>query len=143
MADRSTFKNNLKYHRIIVLTIGLIYIYVQYEYSSGDWSYTNGQAKIEGQHVNGKDEGIWTWYYANGKKQMQGPFLHGKRNGIWTVWDANGNKITEDNYENDKLNGKFTRWYQNGAIQSEGFYSNDSLKESKYYNEDGSLNTSK
>ena len=72
MADRSELKSKLKYHRIVVLCIGLTYIFVQYKYSSDTVSYGNGQPRIDGQHVNGKDEGQWTWFYENGKKQMQG-----------------------------------------------------------------------
>ena len=73
MSDRSIFKKKLRYHRIIVVGIVLSYIWIQYEYSSGNWNYNNGQPKIDGQHINGKDEGTWTWFYQNGKKQMQFP----------------------------------------------------------------------
>ena len=139
MADRSIFKRNLRYHRLIVLSVVLCYIWIQYEYSSGNWSYSNGQPKIDGQHVNGKDEGVWTWFYQNGKKQMQGEFLHGKRNSIWTIWDTSGNKLSESNYENDKLNGKFTRWYSNGKVESEGVYADDNLSNVSYYRLDGTL----
>ncbi|MCC7051240.1 MAG: hypothetical protein IT239_05615 [Bacteroidia bacterium] len=139
MADRSTLKKNLKYHRIVVLTIVLSYIWIQYEYSSGNWSYNNGQPKIDGQHANGKDEGQWTWFYKNGKKQMQGTFLYGKRNGLWIIWDTNGNKINESNYVNDKLNGKFTKWYSNGKVESTGSYQEDKLIEIIHYKPDGSL----
>lgn len=139
MADRSIFKRNLRYHRLIVLGIVLSYIWIQYEYSSGNWNYSNGQPKIDGQHINGKDEGQWTWFYQNGKKQMQGTFLYGKRNGLWIIWDTNGNKLSESNYEDDKLNGKFTRWYSNGSIESEGTYKDDKLINATYYKPDGSL----
>lgn len=139
MADRSIFKNNLRYHRIIVICIVLSYIWIQYQYSSGNWNYSNGQPKINGQHVNGTDEGPWTWFYENGTKQMQGNFVHGKRNGIWTIWDKNGTKLSESTYQNDKLNGKFIRWYSNGKIESEGTYSDDKINSVTYYNPDGSL----
>ncbi len=139
MADRSAFKRNLRYHRIIVICIVAAAIWIQYEFNSGNWSYSNGQPKIDGQHLNGRDEGLWTWFYENGKKQMQGNFLHGKRDGIWTIWDINGNKISESNYKDDKLNGKFTRWYSNGEIESEGVYIDDKLSNATYYNPDGTV----
>ncbi|MBL7892890.1 MAG: hypothetical protein JNL63_09695 [Bacteroidia bacterium] len=139
MADRSIFKNNLRYHRIVAISIVLIYIWAQYQYSSGNWSYTNGQPKVDGQHLNGTDEGPWTWFYENGKKQMHGNFVHGKRNGTWTIWDKDGNKLSESNYEDDKLNGKFTRWYSNGKIESEGAYKDDKLISATYYKPDGAL----
>ncbi len=139
MADRSVLKKNLKYHRLIVLAIGLTYIWVQYEYSTGNISYDNGQAKIDGQHINGKDEGQWTWFHKNGKIQMQGVFANGKRNGLWTIWDNKGNKLSESEYKEDKLNGKFIRWYTNGKTESEGEYINDEITAVTYYNADGTI----
>lgn len=137
MAKRSFFKNNFSYFRLIVYSLILIYIWVQYEFSSGNWSYSNGQAKLSGQHLNGKDEGVWTWFYPNGKKQMQGEFINGKRQGTWLIWDTLGNKISETNYQEDKLNGNFIRWYANGNIESNGVYNNDQIVSANYFNLDG------
>ena len=139
MADRSTLKENLKYLRFVVYAIIIAYIWIQYEFSSGNWSYSNGQPKIDGQHVNGKDEGTWTWFYENGKKRMQGDFLHGKRHGVWTIWDTSGTKLSESHYENDKLNGNYQRWYSNGKIESEGAYKDDQLVNAVNYNPDGTV----
>jgi len=143
MAERSLFKKNLRYHRLVVLGIVLISIWVQYEFNSGNWSYQNGQPKINGQKINGKDEGVWTWFYPNGKKQMEGNFTKGKRNGLWVVWDSSGNKLSESNYLNDKLNGNFTRWYSNGKIESQGTYSNDQLVSVQRFDPGGSRLDSK
>ena len=137
MADRTAIKKNLRYLRLIIYAVVLGYIWIQYEFSSGNWSYSNGQPKINGQHINGKDEGTWTWFYQNGKKQMQGEFLHGKRFGVWTIWDSTGNKISENHYENDKLNGAFVRWYSNGKIESEGVCKDDQLVHTTHYTTDG------
>lgn len=138
MADQSVWKENLKYHRLVVYIVVLIFIWATYNFSSGNWSYDNGQPKISGQKVNGKDEGTWTWFYENGKKRMEGNFNNGKRNGIWTIWDSTGVKLSKTTYQNDKLNGKFTRWYSNGKIESEGTYHNDTIHTVTYYHTDGS-----
>ncbi|MCG3165361.1 MAG: hypothetical protein POELPBGB_01124 [Bacteroidia bacterium] len=144
MADRSTLKNNLRYHRVIAVCIVMASIWGTYEFTKTNPSYQNGQQKISGQHVNGKDEGLWTWFYENGKKQMQGNFVHGQRTGVWTIWDSSGNKLNESLYEGDKLNGKFTRWYGNGIKESEGTYADDQLQgEVVYYNTDGTLKEKK
>ena len=127
MSDRSIFKENLKYHRIIMACIILGSIWATYEYNTDDRSYENGQSKIIGSKVNGKDEGRWTWYYEDGRKQMEGTFEKGKRNGIWTIWENNGNKASESLYKEDKLNGKFVHWYPNGQIEREGYYIDDKL----------------
>ncbi|MCC7050299.1 MAG: hypothetical protein IT239_00775 [Bacteroidia bacterium] len=137
MADRSLLKENLRYLRFVIYAVILCYIWIQYNFSSGNWSYSNGQPKVDGQRLNGKDEGTWTWFYDNGKKRMQGKFNQGKRIGIWIIWDINENKISETNYFNDKLNGNFTRWYANGTKESEGIYQDDILKQAVYYNPDG------
>jgi antitoxin component YwqK of YwqJK toxin-antitoxin module len=137
MADRSIFKKNLRYHRLVVLAIVLTSIWVTYKYNTEQPQYENGQIRISGQHVNGKDEGQWTWFYENGKKQMQGNFVHGKRDGLWTIWDAKGVKISESTYKDDKLNGKFSRWYSSGVLESEGEYIDDQLVSAQYYLSNG------
>ncbi|MBL7890777.1 MAG: hypothetical protein JNL24_14585 [Bacteroidia bacterium] len=127
MADRGLFKENLKYHRVVVICIVITSIWLQYNFYSPASSYSNGQIKVSGEKLNGKDHGIWTWFHPNGKKQMEGKFIEGKRAGIWTVWNINGQKISESNYQNDKLNGTFTTWGANGEIQKIGLYQNDKL----------------
>lgn len=132
MADRGFFKENLRYHRVVVVCIVFISIWLKYNFNTTEWNYSNGQTKVVGEKVNGKDEGMWTWYYPNGKKQMQGRFINGKRNGIWTVWNEKGIKISESTYKEDKLNGPFTRWNENGVITSKGIYDNDKLSTREY-----------
>ncbi|MCK9480608.1 MAG: hypothetical protein M0R38_02470 [Bacteroidia bacterium] len=137
MSDQSELKKRLRYFRLIVYALLLAYIWIQYEYRSGNWDYDNGQIKVSGKNVNGKDEGTWVWYYANGKKQMQGDFLKGKRVGRWIIWDSIGNKISEVQYVNDKLNGEFVRWYSNGNIASKGLYKDDKVVWVEYLHPDG------
>lgn len=139
MADRSTLKKNLRYHRIVVIVIVAVSIWGTYEFSSNNRTYKSGVPKVIGEHINGKDEGEWIWFYENGKKQMQGNFVNGKRDGVWIIWDGNGNKINENTYENDKLNGKSVHWYTSGKIESESIYANDKLISITYYNEDGTI----
>lgn len=137
MADPSYWKKNFRHFRLIMYGLILCYIWVQYEFGSGNRSYSNGQPKISGQHVNGKDQGVWTWFYPNGKKQMQGEFQNGKRIGTWIIWDSSGNKLSESHYEDDKLNGSFIRWHSNGKKESEGVYQNDRLLNIVHYSPDG------
>lgn len=80
MADRSVFKQNLKYHRIVVICIVTASIWMTYQYSSADFRHNNGQSRVSGQHINGKDEGTWTWYYDNGKSRWRVPlFMENER----------------------------------------------------------------
>jgi len=137
VADRSPIKKNLRFYRLVVAAVVLLYVWIQYEVSSGNWSYSNGQPRIYGQRINGKDEGVWTWYYQNGTKQMEGTFVGGRRNGRWTIWDSSGNRLSETTYHNDKLEGSFTRWYPQGQIESKGIYKNDILQSITRYSPDG------
>lgn len=137
MTGYSTIKAKLRYHRLVVISIVLCYIWVQYEFSSGNWSYGNGQPRIVGKHVNGKDEGTWTWFYENGNKQMQGNFSGGKRDGVWTIWDASGSKLSESNYKNDRLEGPMLQWYGNGKLKTQSIYHDDKLVSSVSYDADG------
>lgn len=133
MADQGVLKRNLRYLRLIIYAVVLIAIWFRYDRNKDQWNHRNGQPKIIGQKVNGKDEGTWTWFFENGKKQMQGNFSNGKRDGLWTLWDSTGNKISESTYVNDRLNGEFTRWYPDGNIQTKGLYRNDTLMESVHF----------
>ncbi len=125
MAERGIFKENLRYHRIVVVCIVFVSIWIQYNFNSTEWNYSNGQTKVLGEKINGKDEGIWIWFHPNGKKQMEGTFSNGKRSGKWIVWDINGNKVSESVYIEDKLNGIFTKWDNQGKIIQKSLYRND------------------
>lgn len=137
MAKWFEFKGYLKNIRIFLYPAILIYIWLQYEYSSGNWTYDNGQSKVSGSHQNGRDEGDWIWYYSNGKKRMEGTFLNGKREGKWILWDIEGNKISETEYKNDKLNGNFIRWNTDGTIKATGIYKDDKIVNITYYDSTG------
>lgn len=125
MADRGFLKHNLRYHRVLMVCIVFISIWLQYNYSTEKNNYSNGQPKIEGEKVNGKDEGVWVWYYPSGKKQMEGSFQEGKRIGTWYIWNENGVKVSESVYANDKLNGPFWQWNTSGKLIRKGKYQND------------------
>lgn len=127
MADRGFLKTNLKYHRIFVICIVFISIWMQYNFYSPKQNYSNGQIKVIGEKVNGRDEGIWTWYHPNGIKQMEGAFKNGKRSGKWIVWDSRGRKVNESTYIEDKLNGESFNFDINGIIIQKKIYKNDNL----------------
>lgn len=124
---REVIKPRLRYHRIVVLSLVLLYIFYKYNFSERANTYPNGQIKYEGEYINGMNEGMWTWYYENGQKQIQGAFKKGRRTGVWKMWNLNGTLVSEKSYVLDKLNGPYMEWYDNSRKKAEGFFLEDKL----------------
>jgi hypothetical protein len=89
--------------------------------------YENGQDKITGSKVEGRNHGYWVWYHPNGKKKMEGTFHYGKRVGTWKTFDQAENLRTESNYHDDKLHGDYFRWDEKGNLIEHQMYDNDVL----------------
>jgi len=81
--------------------------------------HSNGTKSVEGQFVNGKQQGVWTFYHENGKLFRTGIYIDGRADGQWKIWRDDGSKWSEQTYINGQLNGVETRWHPNGRKQSE------------------------
>ncbi len=81
--------------------------------------HDNGIKSVEGQFVNGKQQGIWTFYHENGNRFRTGQYVDGRADGQWTIWRDDGSKWSGQTYVNGQLNGVETRWHPNGQKQSE------------------------
>jgi hypothetical protein len=81
--------------------------------------HDNGAKSVEGQFVNGKQQGVWTFYHENGKLFRTGKYVDGRADGQWAIWRDDGSKWSEQTYINGQLNGVETRWHPNGQKQSE------------------------
>jgi len=104
---------------------------------------------VEGNFLNGKEDGKWTWY-ENGQKVIEENYKDGKRDGKtiewekngqfwseghyndannkdgkWTFWYKNGQKLIEENYKDGVLDGKSTSWHENGQLISKGYHQDD------------------
>jgi len=84
--------------------------------------HENGEISMEGNVINGKQEGRWVVRYKNGQLFLEINFNNGKRDGKQTGWFENGQKGGEENYKDGKLDGKRTEWYENGQIDTERNY---------------------
>ena len=76
--------------------------------------WENGQLRSQGEHVNGKTQGVWTYWHANGAKKGEGVLREEKPEGVWTYWYENGQKMAERTWVNGVLNGPHTTWHDNG-----------------------------
>lgn len=74
--------------------------------------------------VNGADvkEGPYVLYHEDGSKMIQGEYLDGKQNGEWTMWYDNGQKKSVDHYKDGVQDGEHTGWYTDGKIAAMGMF---------------------
>lgn len=97
---------------------------------------------VEGQLINGQEEGTWKYYYENGALEYELPYVKGKREGIMTYYSRNGKPEYEILYRNNEREGFYRSYFLNGSISCEGYY-----KEGKrngtwtYYFANGKINT--
>ena len=99
--------------------------------------HDNGTKSVEGQFVNGKQQGIWTFYHENGKLFRTGKYVDGRADGQWVIWREDGSKWSEQTYINGQLNGVETRWHPNGQKQSEATWQGGKTIEKQEWDEQG------
>ena len=61
---------------------------------------------MEGNFIDGKEDGKWTRWYENGQIESEGNYKDGKKDGKWTWWHENGQKWSETNYKDGKQEGQ-------------------------------------
>jgi len=61
--------------------------------------YEDGNLKMEGWFLDGKEDGVWTWYYENGQVSQEKFFIEGKIDGLSKEWDENGQITRKVNYK--------------------------------------------
>ena len=79
-------------------------------------------------------------YHPNGKLALEGQQINGKDEGLWRGYSANGQLIMAINFKNGKMEGEYKSFYETGQLSMEGFCKND-IREGvwKYYYENGKL----
>ena len=63
--------------------------------------HPNGNLKVIGHFIEGKENGPCFVWHPNGTKSQQGGFLEGKRHGLWIHWDESGKETKRENWDND------------------------------------------
>lgn len=92
-----------------------------------EW-YDNGQKWREGQHINGKAEGIWKEFrHSDGMLSSKGHLLNNVKEGEWTDYDTLGNISAAYFYKEGKRDGSFKILNPNGTIKSNGLYEQGEL----------------
>lgn len=97
---------------------------------------------IEGDLVNGNEEGTWKYYYENGALEYEIPYEKGKKEGVMTYYFRNGKKKYQQMYEDGQLQGFYKSYFTNGNTECEGYYCDDERCGTwTYYYVNGKLNT--
>lgn len=92
---------------------------------------------IEGQHIDGFQEGLWVNRHKNGHVRMELPFKKGKLEGKMRRFSSDGTKLFEIQYENGVKEGVEIRWYGNGVKASEYHYRGELLLFAKGWKPNG------
>ena len=99
--------------------------------------HDNGNKSVEGEFVNGKQQGAWTFYHENGQRFRTGNYVDGRADGQWIIWREDGSKWSEQTYVNGQLNGVETRWHPNGQKQSEATWQGGKTISKQEWDEQG------
>lgn len=77
-----------------------------YYYKGGDSTncrevqyFSDGAIKMEGHHVDGVRQGVWTAWYKDGKLWSRGSFKDGLSDGTRRVYHSNGQLYYQGEYE--------------------------------------------
>ncbi len=125
--------------------------------------FDDSTKKIEGEIVNGLQQGTWRQWFENGQIREICNYKNGKRNGIFVNWCTCGPKLQEINYKDDipngisihyldgkkisqeyyfngKLQGEITVWYDNGNLRKQGSYKDNKMDSLwKFWNSNSQL----
>jgi len=85
----------------------------------------NGLKLIEGDYLDGKQDGEWTIYYESGLQQTVDHYKNGVQEGQHIGWYPNGKIATMGQYKNGKREGTWKRWDSDGFKNWEEVYKDD------------------
>ena len=84
--------------------------------------HSNGQLKEEGNHKDGKADGLFKIWYANGQLKLEVYYKDGKQVGLWKHWYENGQLSFEGSFKDGKKDGLAKRWYENGQLRDKVYW---------------------
>lgn len=95
---------------------------------------------IEGQIINGFDEGVWKYYYENGALEYEVNFTKGKKDGLLSYYYRTGDMQYQQMYVDDEKSGYYKSVYLNGNTEVEGYYENgERVGVWLFYNANGTI----
>jgi antitoxin component YwqK of YwqJK toxin-antitoxin module len=77
---------------------------------------------MEGDYLNGKEDGEWRNYWDNGVIKNKSTFKNGKLNGDWVSYTPQKSLILEGKYKDDLKIGEWRDYYNNGRLKEINTY---------------------
>ena len=73
--------------------------------AQGVWKFyhENGQLKIKGLYVDGKEDGHWVQFYDNGQVKLDLYYKMGKLEGLLTAYDEEGKILEQAEFADNKM----------------------------------------
>ena len=101
-------------------------------------TFANGQTKVSGALVSGKQEGAWRYFYEDGSLRSEGAWQSDYQDGPWIYYYQNGKKKQAGTYDLKLRQGPWTYWYENGEVYCRGSYAADRQDQVwQYFHTDG------
>lgn len=99
-------------------------------YGSFTSYYPDGTKEIEGNFLQGKQDGQWQWWYPTGELLMKGHYQNSLREGAWELWHATNpyhstlkHRLAQKGlYEHGRREGVWLSWHANGQQLLERHY---------------------
>jgi hypothetical protein len=78
--------------------------------------YEDGQIAIEGNYIDGKQDGIWEEYYENGQLKRKINYKNGVKDGLWVQYHANGELWGKGLYKEDRMIDEWKYYDKKGKL---------------------------
>ena len=89
-----------------------------------EW-WPNGNLRVEKSFKNGVPHGMHREWFERGQLRVEGMMGEGKREGVLNEWDESGSLRKEERYKNGKKEGMHRAWNEHGGPVYEVEYHND------------------
>ncbi len=86
--------------------------------------HKNGQLKVSGYLVKGKQNSLWEEYFSNGKKKSVGRYKMGQKDGSWKYYFLNSNIKEKEFYKEGKKDGLWETFDNQGKLIKSESYKN-------------------
>ena len=84
-----------------------------------EW-YQNGQKKVHGEYLVGRQHGPWTFFFATGEVLRQGSFAGGVEEGFWIAFYTSGETASEGTMIEGKEHGPWVYYGEDDQTRTEG-----------------------
>ena len=99
--------------------------------------HENGNVKVEGNLIDGYEDGIWKEYYKNGQLRYEINFKNGKQHGIYRSYFKNGQVQFILNFKKGKLDDICRGYYDTGQLYLEKIWENGMIIVETCWDEEG------